>query len=153
MFFSKKAEGIWISWVLLMAFIVGLSVFMFGWAEERSEVFVQELGVMADTAECDSVGIRVLDICQNSQYLNMNIANRNTISINQLVMNIYDIYLESPISRVINVTISPDNVETLRVLKQSTTQEIEIVPVVFTERDRVFCYRKAVTISNIDYCG
>ena len=150
---SNKAEAIWMSWVLLMAFVVGLSVFMFGWAEDRGEVFVSELGTMYDTAECDSVGIRIVDICQNPQSLNMNIANRNTISVNQLVMNIYDVYLDTPLSRVVNVTIAPDNVESVRVLKQSTTQQVEIVPVVVTRTDRVFCQRKAITYNDIDYCS
>ena len=152
MLYSKKAAAIWMSWVLLMAFVVGLSVFMFGWADDQTESFSKSLRRMYDTAECDSVGLRIDEICQNPQYLNMKVANRNTISINQLVVNIFDVYIETPLSRVINVTIAPDNVENIRVLKQSTTQQIEIIPVVITESDMIFCYKKTLSRTGIDAC-
>ncbi|MFW5852455.1 MAG: hypothetical protein ACOCUR_00320, partial [Nanoarchaeota archaeon] len=66
--------------------------------------------------------------------------------------NIYDVYLEAPVSRAVNVSIYPDDTESVRVLKQSTTQQIDIVPVVFTETDMIFCHRKSVSVSNIDIC-
>jgi hypothetical protein len=150
---SKKGAALWISWVLLLAFVVGLSVFMFRWSQDRSEVFAKELRIMADTAECDSVGIRIEDICQNPQSLNMNISNKNSIRVDQFVMNIYDVYLENPLSRTVNVSLYPSEIENVKVLKQSTTQQLEIVPVVFTEDDKIFCYKKTVTVTDIDYCG
>ena len=150
---SKKADGLWISWVLLLAFVVALSTFMFNWTQSRNEVFAKELQVMADTAECDSVSIRVQESCQNPQLLNINISNSNSIKVDQLVFNIYDVYLENPLTRVKNITIFPSEVENLKILKQSTTQQLEIVPVVFTEEDKIFCYKKTLTLTDIDYCG
>ncbi|MFW6230891.1 MAG: hypothetical protein ACOC32_02610 [Nanoarchaeota archaeon] len=149
---SKKAEALWISWVLLLAFVVALSVFMFNWTQERNQVFANELNVMSDTAECDSVGIYVENICQNPQALYMNISNKNSIQIDQLALNIYDVYLENLLSREVNVSIYPSEKENVQVLKQATTQQLEIVPVVFTETDKIFCYKKTVIVNNIDYC-
>ena len=152
MIHSKKAEAIWLSWVLLLAFVVALSAFMFGWSTERNELFASELRVMADTAECDSIGIRVDDICQNPQSLNMNVSNRDSIAVSQLAMNVYDVYMENPLSREVDVSIRPAESENVRVLKQSTTQEVEIVPVIITQDNKIFCYERALTIADIDYC-
>ncbi|MFP4117472.1 MAG: hypothetical protein ACLFTR_00960 [Candidatus Woesearchaeota archaeon] len=149
---TKKADAIWLSWVLLLAFVVALSVFMFAWSEERGEMFAGELRVMADTAECNSVRIRIEDICQNPQSLEFNITNRESITVNQLSMNIYDVYVESPISRDYDVDIRPADTRNVRVLKQSTTYQLEIVPVIITEDDMIYCYEKSLTETGIDYC-
>ncbi len=153
MLYSKKADAIWLSWVLLLAFVVALSVFMFAWSEERGEMFAGELRVMADTAECNSIRIRIQDICQNPQSIEMNVTNSESITVNQLSMNIYDVYVESPVSRSVDVNIRPSDVRNVRVLKQSTTYQIEIVPVIITDDDMIYCYERTVTETGIDYCA
>ena len=152
MFFSKKAAAIWMSWVLLMGFVVGLSVFMFGWAEDRGEVFVGQLEGLSDTAECDSVGIRVQEICQNTESLNMKIANRNTLTVDRLAFLIYDSLGQYAGSRIVNVSIAPDTVESLKVLKQGTVVQVEIVPIIVTPREPITCNRKSVLLERIDAC-
>ncbi len=152
MIFSKKAAAIWMSWVLLMGFVVGLSVFMFGWAEDRGDVFVGQLEGLSDTAECDSIGIRVQEICQNTESLNMKIANRNTLTVDMLAFLIYDSLGQYSGSRVINVSIAPDTVETLTVLKQGTVVRVEIVPMILTPRESIACNRKSITLDRVDAC-
>ena len=150
--YSKKADAVWLSWVLLLAFVVALSVFMFAWTEDRGEMFIGELRVMADTAECNSVRIGIRDICQRPQSIEMNITNRDSIAINQLAVNIYDVYVESPASHDININIRPSDVQNIRILKQSTTHQIEIVPVLITEQDLIYCYDRTIVETRIDYC-
>lgn len=153
LFASKKGVDIWVSWVLLLAFVVALSAFMFTWFNEQNDKLAGDLRVMSDTAECDSVGLHVEDICQNAQVLYINISNKNSIRIDQLVFSVFDVYLESPVLRTVNLTLRPSEVEALQVLKQATTQQLEITPVIFTESDKVFCYRKAVTLTGIEFCS
>ena len=52
-----------------------------------------------------------------------------------------------------NVSIYPSEVENIKLLKQSATQQLEIVPVIFTESDKVFCYKKTISVTDIDFCG
>ena len=152
MIFSKKAAAIWMSWVLLMGFVVGLSVFMFGWAEDRGEVFVGQLEGLSDTAECDSVGIRVEEICQNTESLNMKIANRNTLTVDRLVFLVFDSLGQYSGSRVVDVSIAPDNVESVKILKQGTVVQLEIVPAIVTPRDQITCNRNRILLERIDSC-
>ena len=151
--YSKKADAVWLSWVLLLAFVVALSVFMFSWTEDRGEMFIGELRVLADTAECNSVRLAIRDICQRSQSIEMNITNRDSIPVNQLAVNIFDVYVENPASHDIMVNIRPSDVQNIRILKQSTTHQIEIVPVLITEHDLIFCYDKTIIETRIDYCN
>lgn len=150
---SKKGAALWLSWVLLLGFVVAISAFMFTWTSGQNEKFAKDLRKMSDTAECDSTGLIIQNICQNPQVLYMNITNKNTIKIDQLVFNIFDVYLDAPLSRTVNVSLKPSEIESIEILKQSTTQQVEITPVILTDEDQIFCYSKAVTISDIKFCS
>ena len=152
MIVSKKAAAIWLSWVLLLAFVVALSVFMFAWTEERSEMMAGDIREMSDTSECNSVRLRIDDICQTGTSLHMNITNAGSIAIDQFSFNIIPTYDREISNPTIYTNIRPSEVEGVRVLKQHNTAQAEIIPVLHRDDSRIFCYVSSVTERGIDRC-
>jgi hypothetical protein len=149
---DKKAVSIWISWVLLLAFVISISAVMFNWSRSYSESQVERLIEISDTSECDLVGISVDDICQNPQTIEMTLTNRNGYSIDQIVVVVYDIYLQTLQTKKLNLSLMPSESENVILIKQGTTDQIKITPVFFTDDNIVHCNEKAATIEDIDFC-
>lgn len=149
---KKRGVALWLSWVLMVAFLVAISVFMFKWTTNYTQYHATQLEELSDTSECDSVGISIDSVCQNSQFLIVNVSNRNNIRIDQLVINIYDVYLDNIQTKEKNLTLYPSKSDSFQLIKQGTTRQIEITPVFFTERNKVHCNQKTTTTTSILFC-
>jgi hypothetical protein len=152
LFYGKRGVALWLSWVLMVAFLVALSVFMFRWTSNYTQYHVNTLEQISDTSECDTVGISVDSVCQNTQVLNINLTNRNNLKIDQVVINIYDIYMETVQTKTKNITLSPGKSESIQMIKQGTTRQVEITPVFFTDTNVVHCNQKTALSDQISFC-
>ncbi|MFP4112117.1 MAG: hypothetical protein ACLFUO_03885 [Candidatus Woesearchaeota archaeon] len=149
---DKKAAAMWISWVLILAFMVVLGVIIQAWSDSFVKTNVNNLQEIADTSECSYVGLSIDSVCQDELMLVINITNRNDFKIDQISLNVYDIYLENIQSKKKNITLLPGETQTVSMIKQGTTRLIELTPVFITENNIVTCTEKTIASDNIGFC-
>lgn len=150
---NKKGISVWISWVLIIAFMAVIAAFMFGWTSSFTKSSTDRLKEVYDSVDCQLVTISIDSICQNTQTLNMNITNRKNIDIDNLIFRIYDIY-GNPETKEVDTFIrhGKTNVEKVEVIKQGITSVIEVVPVVIKSDTKIICDHKKITANNIKFC-
>lgn len=149
---GKRGVALWLSWVLMVAFLVAISVFMFKWTTNYSKYHADTLEEISDSVECDSVGLSIDAVCQTTQLLTINVTNRNSLQIDQVVLNIYDIYMENVQTKKKNVSISPGKSDTIQIIKQGTTRQIEVTPVFFSEKHIIHCNQKTALSDQVGFC-
>ena len=136
---NKKAVYQWISWVLLVAFIIALSALMYDWITDYTKTSVEDVKrVVYNTEQCDYVGISIDNTCQNATDLNiyLNITNRYNLNIEQLITRLY--YNETPInSTEINLTLRPERTKTITIENQTNADLIEIIPALYKEHKKI----------------
>jgi capsule polysaccharide export protein KpsE/RkpR len=150
---GKKGVSIWISWVLIIAFMSIIASVMFVWTSGFTSQSTQRLKDVYNAVDCNFVTVSIDGACQNTQTLNMNITNRKNIDIDELVLRIYDIY-GNPETKEMSVFIrhGRTNTETVKVIKQGVTSVVEVVPVVIKDNKRIICDERKITANNINFC-
>ncbi|MBR9676509.1 hypothetical protein GOV04_00015 [Candidatus Woesearchaeota archaeon] len=151
---SKKAVMLWISWILLLAFVVTLSVFMYDWMTNyTTRTTTQITEHVYDTGECESVSVHTVSLCQNltSKKLQLQVQNTNVLKIDQLIFRMYD-YYDNPLAIQKNITIRPQQTENVNVFLQSPVQNFELIPAVIKGKKLHVCENKAVVIDSIAEC-
>lgn len=152
MFGGKRGVALWLSWVLMVAFLVSISVFMFSWTNNYTKSQVGRLQEISDTSECQFLGISIDSSCQDNSILEVNVTNRNNYEIDQLVFNVYDIHFLSIQTKVLNVSIKPGKTGHFELIKQGTTRQFEVTPVFFTDENIIHCNEKTARMTNIRFC-
>ncbi len=149
---GKKGVSIWLSWVLLTAFMTALGLFMYEWMSDYTGQQTDEMQTRTDyQIICEDIGISIDNVCQNTQTLYTNISNRHNVRIDQIVIRIYDIY-DNPQTKTRNVTIDPEETLQLSILKQGITRHVEFVPAVLGEDGRVLCENAKVVSEDVQFC-
>jgi FlaG/FlaF family flagellin (archaellin) len=133
---NKKGVSMYISWILLMLMAIILSALMYNWYTGRTEQYAERLTTESTKEVCTSVGINIKGACQDTQMLYINITNSLDIKIDQLVFNLVDLY-DDVENKKYNLTLYPGETEKIKLLKQGTLKQIEVVP--------------ATTIDNVNY--
>ena len=145
--FFRKGISIYVSWILVMAFVVGLSTFMFmfmrGYAETSAQQ-IKERGLSA--IECDSLFITIDSACQNTQNLYINIINRGDITVDGMIFRMYDLYYEPQIDRKnLTLEVGKYNAKEVQLIKRGDVKKIrkiEVVPIVVSNGIRITCENK-----------
>ncbi|MBN2567407.1 hypothetical protein JXB02_04970 [Candidatus Woesearchaeota archaeon] len=149
---GKRGIALWTSWVLLMAFALIISTFMYNWIFSYTSGTTEELRERAFNAEgCEDIGISIDSICQNSQTLYMNITNTKNIVVKQLVFRLYDLYEEPQIRRT-NITLRPKATELVRIIKQGFVRDVEVIPVTYLDNIEIICLNRMTEHRDIGYC-
>jgi len=150
---GKKGISIWISWVLIIAFMAILAVFMFSWTTSFADTHTGRLKEVYNTVDCNFVTVSIDSICQNTQTLNMNITNRKNIDVDKLIYRIYDIY-GNPEAKEVDVFIrhGKANTEKVTVIKQGVTSVIEVIPVIIKDENKIICEDREIKANNIRFC-
>ena len=150
---GKKGISIWISWVLIIAFMAILAIFMFSWTSNFADSHTDRLKEVYNSVDCNFVTISIDTICQNTQTLNMNITNRKNIDIDKLIFRIYDIY-GNPEAKEVDVFIrhGKANTEKVKVIKQGVTSIVELIPVVIKDNNKIICEDLEIKAKNIRFC-
>jgi len=145
---SKKAVSEWISWTLLVTFVIFLGTTVFFWMKDFSEVTTQDLVDRIGIAEnCDQVSIDIIDVVsKNSQTLNIKVVNRYNLRVNQIIFDLYDSSNNYIWSNVSNTTLKPDTIKEIDISQNSTltTGSIKAIPVVIREGKEIRCTEKLV---------
>jgi len=91
---SKKGISQWMSFVLITAFAVVLSVFMYDWMTGYSSDVTDDIKEDSyDTDICNSVAVSIDDACFDGtgtpKLLNTNITNRHDLRVTKLLFRLY----------------------------------------------------------------
>ncbi len=148
---TKKGVSLYISWILIMVLVIVLSATMFNWYKQQAQRTGEILEEKASADICNKVSISILDICQNTQTLNINISNKNDIKINQLVFGLIDIY-NDPDTKKVNITIYPGETEHIEIIKQGTLYQVDVTPVAVSGKISNICPNSKVFKNNIKQC-
>ncbi len=148
---GKKAIEAYIGWIFLIGFSIVVSTFMYSWINSQVQNSVQGIEQRADTSECDSVGLTLNAICQDTQTLNMNITNIKLLTISGMNFRFFDLY-DNQDSRSINITISPVDTKKINIIKQGTLKQVEIIPIIKQNNKIITCRKSMITSENINIC-
>lgn len=142
---SKKAIEVWVSFVLLMTFVILLAAIVSYWMRDYIKSTVEDLKQRSYTSEyCDAVGIEIRDlVIKDSQNVNMVIINTYNLGVDKIIFRSYDLN-DNVYINITNVTIKPNQNKTLSIHKNLTTYRIEAVPVLFYDEKEVICKDKMV---------
>jgi len=148
---KKRGVTVYISWVLVLLLVVILSAILYNWYIKRVQSSSETLKEITDKELCNSVGVNIESLCQNTQSLNINITNTRDITINQVVFGFSDIY-NDPETKKKNITIESGETARIEILKQGTLGQVEITPVIFIDNKDYYCKNSKVYKNNIKQC-
>ena len=144
---GKRGVSIYISWILVMVFVVILSTLMFNFMRGYAERSSQEIKERAlTTLECDVVAVTIDYACQNTQNLYINVTNRGDINIKGLLFRSYDLYYEPQTDeKNVSLMIGKYNSKELNLVKRGDVKKIrkiEVVPILISDGIRIICENK-----------
>lgn len=148
---SKKGVSSYLGWVLLMAFMVSLSTFMYSFMSEQVKSHTEQINYRADENLCESTSITINQKCQSESLLIMNITNTNKMAVAGFKIQLFDIY-EEPISSSINITIKPSEQKEIKILKPGTLLQVEMIPKIINQERDIYCLASKVIITPIEMC-
>ncbi|MCP3681919.1 MAG: hypothetical protein GY861_04440 [bacterium] len=149
---NKRGVSQWISWVLLMGLAIALGTGFYYWMQNYTEETTQDTILRADYAIlCEDAGISITDVCQNPQTLNMNLTNSNNLKVKGFVFRLFDIY-NMPQTVEKNETIDPQETKNVVIVKQGVTKQMELIPVIYSGKNRLICTNRKTTMTDIAFC-
>jgi len=148
---SKRGVSVYLGWVLLMAFAVMISTFMYGWMTTHVEEQTKQIDERADEHLCDSVTFSIIGQCQDNYEYLFNITNTNTMRIEGFKIRLFDIY-DEPFQTSINTTLKPSQTLNYKTLKHGTLAQAELIPLVISKDRDVYCEASKVILQNIPQC-
>ena len=150
--FNKKAQAIWISWVILGAFAVALGIIVGTQMIQMSEKSSEEIkNYVYDTQECQSVGINIQNICQNPEALNIELANIRNIKLQEVLLRIFDGSGDAE-TKNIAFSLEPGKEKTLSVGKSRIADRVEILPVINIDGSSIICRERTAEQNYIQDC-
>lgn len=148
---SKKAVATWISWVLLVTFVIFIGTTIFYWMKDFSTNAMTNLEYRLKTAEkCDLISLQVFDVTsKNAQTLNMKVTNRYNLGIDRISFSLYgnkNTFIQSNIS---NTTLKPNMTKEIEIPQNSsmTTVRIEAVPIILDDGEQIYCTERKVDVN------
>ncbi|MCP3681917.1 MAG: hypothetical protein GY861_04430 [bacterium] len=149
---NKKGVSQWISWVLLMGLAIALGTGFYYWMQNYTEESTAETILRADYAIlCEDAGVSITNVCQNTQTLNMNLTNSNNLRVKGLVFRIFDIY-DMPQTVEWNETIDPQETKNVVIVKQGISNQLELIPIIYSGKNRLICTNRKTTVENVLFC-
>ncbi|MBI2550036.1 hypothetical protein HYV83_02545 [Candidatus Woesearchaeota archaeon] len=149
---SKKGISVWISWVLLTAFVVFIGTFVLQWSKSHTTEVVEDLTEKGEILTlCQETGISIVSYCQKPQTLNINVTNNNNRKVDGLKVRAFDIY-NNPQGGEKNVSIVPQKTMSIEVVKQGVLKRAEVMPIIVVGKKRAVCQSRKVTVESIDFC-
>ncbi len=142
---NKRAVSIWISYLLLLALVMGLAAFYYDWSinftHDQVNATKQDF---LDSSYCRKISIEVLDAYQkNPQSLYIKIKNNNKITIDKLIIQGFNNDKLAGEAQEIKLTLKPGQVREL-VIKNNNETFVEITPVIIRDKLPVVCTEKSI---------
>ena len=149
---GKKGVSVWISWVLLTAFVVFIGTFVLQWSKSHTTKTVEDLTEKGEILTlCQETSISVAGYCQKPQTLNINVTNNNNRKVDGLKVRAFDIY-NAPQGGEKNVSIAPQKTLSIEVVKQGVLKHAEVMPIIVVGKKRAVCQSRKITVESIDFC-
>ena len=140
-----------VSWVLIILFAVVLSAIMLNWTRSYVTKQGEDLTSRSDTLLCGDTSINIDGMCQNTQTLNMNVTNNNNLEIDKLRIRFIDLYDASEVKKI-DLKLAAGDSEKYTVLKQGTTKQVKVTPIVLKKDKEIVCEDKSFTFEEIKQC-
>ncbi|MBW2996719.1 hypothetical protein KY349_00090 [Candidatus Woesearchaeota archaeon] len=150
---QKRAVSPWISWVLLVAFAVVLSAFMYNFMVSYTESSTEDMKkVVYNTDECRSVSLDIDSACMSAQVLNITLQNRNYARIDKMDFRLYSDIV--PIhTNLTDIAMNPNRKKLIEIDTgtASTVTRVEVIPHIEKEDLDIICAEKKAS-SDVDTC-
>lgn len=148
--YNKRGVSVWISWVLLMTFVVFLSALMANWMRSYAESEVDDVkSRIYDSQVCNGVSFYVKTVFQNSENLNIELVNNNLNKIDALMIRLYNdtSSMTEPIR--VDMYLKPDVSSSLLISKvdygmAGDIGAVELIPLVMLDEVEIICRNRLV---------
>lgn len=149
---GKKAEGIWIAWVILVGMVVVMSAFVARFYIDSARSSSETVrGFLQDTEVCSSVALSVVDSCQFPEALNIEVANIRSTKVDKVVFRIFDAASDSE-SINVDALIEPGSSRNLTIGKSRMAAKVDVIPLVEDGNSTVICSSRTVELDSIRDC-
>ncbi len=149
---GKKAVSVWISWVLLTAFVVLIGTMVLQWTKSHTAETVEDITEKGEVLNlCGETGLSVTGYCQDAQTLNINVTNNNNRKIEAVIVRGFDVY-NNPQGGQKNISLVPEKSKAVAVVKQGVLKRAEVMPVIAVGGKRVVCQSRKITLESIEFC-
>lgn len=156
---NKKAISLWISFVLLTAFVVLISAFMYDWMTGFTKETTISIKKRTENTElCNLVSVSIDEACLNisttPKSLYINITNRNDLRVRQLIFRLYKDFKSTEIETTeINVTIKPQFKKELVInTTLSNVSYLDVIPATIKEETLHVCTDRKAVIESVSSC-
>jgi hypothetical protein len=151
---SKKAVSQWLSWILLTAFMVVLSVVVYDWYINYTKESITTMKqAVYNTDDCTSITM-CLKLVNSTQDLNINITNNGYITIDRLFVRVYN-STDDFVQFEYNTTLKPDrtrnyifNSTNVNYTGMGNVTYVEAVPIIVKDDLTVICSSRQVSNSS-----
>jgi len=95
LFSSKRGVEIWVSWVLLTAMVLILSIFMYNFMVRYTQTHASEtVEIVTNNQNCEAVAFRIISVCKEDSVdftgLQFELENTKDLNIDALLLRFYD---------------------------------------------------------------
>jgi FlaG/FlaF family flagellin (archaellin) len=155
---GKKGDATWISWVLLMAFAVVMSAIVYNWMFGFTKSSAESIEKRTmNAAQCEQVGLSIDKACQETEYIYMDVTNRNNLNIDKVIVRMYNVYGE-PIEPLLEKTISigPKESTKIQLQKSGVVKKVDLIPITIQKRTEIVCSERVAQAQDIEFkeaCG
>jgi len=152
LFSNKKAVSEWISWVILIAFAVSISVLVGQQMIDSTKESTESLkNYIYDTQECQNVALSINNICQNSEALNIELSNIKAVRVDEFLLKVFDGSGDSE-TLTLQTSIMPGEKVNVTAGKSRIAAKVEVVPVISVGDKMVMCAQKTASEDEIQDC-
>ena len=138
---NKRGAEVWISWVLLMAFVVALGAVISNWMQNYTQSQITNTKEkIYDSQVCQSVSIFLSEIYyKNPQTLNMKVTNNNLLLVDEVIFRVYNddgalTYVQK------KVTLRPYKSKDITVdINITNAHYVDAIPVVDNKESQIIC--------------
>jgi len=142
----KKKRGVspYLSWILLMAFVVAISAFMYSFMTDYTKDTTTDIKKQVyDTDECRSLSLNIKTACISSQTLNITLQNTGYIRIEGIDYRLYDANNIPLHTNRTNSSMNPNRIKPYSInLGVSDVGLVEVIPVIRKDNIEIICSEK-----------
>ncbi len=142
--FTKKGVSPYISWILLMAFVVAISAFMYSFMTDYANDTTTDIKKQVfNTDECRTISLNIVSACISSQTLNITLQNTGYIRIEGIDFRVYDEFNVPIHTNRTTTALNPNRIKPMELnVGVSGVGLVEIIPVIEKENIEIICAEK-----------
>ncbi len=139
---GKKAISPYVSWILIMAFVVAISAFMYSFMTGYTKDTTKDIKKQVYNAdECRSVSLNILSACHASGYLNITVQNTNYLRITGMDFRLYDKNKKPIQTNTTEIPMNPNRIKELSINTGITTtvSRVDVIPRIKKDNLEIIC--------------